>query len=64
LYARPSDDTDFARKILNLLDDPVRRATMGQYGRQRVESALAWSHQAPKLLAAYDALARAESPPQ
>jgi len=64
LYARPSDDTDFARKILNLLDDPVRRATMGQYGRQRVESALAWGHQAPKLLAAYDALARAESPPQ
>jgi len=56
LYARPSDDTDFARKILNLLDDPVRRATMGQYGRQRVESALAWSHQAPKLLAAYEAL--------
>lgn len=56
LYARPSDDTDFARKILKLLDDPMRRAAMGQYGRQRVESALAWSHQAPKLLAAYEAL--------
>jgi glycosyltransferase involved in cell wall biosynthesis len=56
LYASPSDDTDFARKILNLLDDPMQRAAMGQYGRQRVESALAWSHQAPKLLAAYDAL--------
>ena len=56
LYARPSDYTDFARNILKLLDDPMRRAAMGEYGRQRVESALAWSHQAPKLLAAYDAL--------
>jgi glycosyltransferase involved in cell wall biosynthesis len=56
LYARPGDDVDFARKIVNLLDDPVRRAAMGKYGRKRVERALAWSHQAPILLAAYDAL--------
>ncbi len=56
LYARPNDYIDFARKILKLLDDPVRRAAMGQYGRSRVERALAWSHQAPMLLAAYDAL--------
>ena len=42
--------------ILKLLDDPVRRAAMGQYGRERVECALAWNHQAPMLLAAYDSL--------
>jgi glycosyltransferase involved in cell wall biosynthesis len=56
LYASPSDYVDFARKILELLDNPVRRAAMGQCGRKRVESALAWSHQVPTLLAAYDAL--------
>jgi glycosyltransferase involved in cell wall biosynthesis len=56
LYAKPNDHIDFAGKILTLLDDPARRAAMGQYGRKRVELALAWSHQAPVLLAAYDAL--------
>jgi glycosyltransferase involved in cell wall biosynthesis len=56
LYAKPNDHIDFARKILELLDDPARRAAMGQYGRKRVERALAWNHQAPMLLAAYDAL--------
>ncbi len=29
---------------------------MGKYGRKRVERELAWSHQVPILLAAYDAL--------
>jgi glycosyltransferase involved in cell wall biosynthesis len=56
LYANPNDPIDFAKKILKLLDDPVQRALMGQYGRKRVELALAWNHQAPRLLAAYDSL--------
>jgi glycosyltransferase involved in cell wall biosynthesis len=56
LYAKPNDHIDFARKILELLDDPVRRAVMGQYGRKRVELTLAWKHQIPMLLGAYDAL--------
>jgi hypothetical protein len=29
---------------------------MGKYGRSRVENELAWTHEAPKLLAAYEAL--------
>jgi len=29
---------------------------MGAYGRRRVETQLEWSHQAPRLLAAYKAL--------
>ncbi len=56
LYARPNDHIDFAGRILKLLDDPVQRTAMGQYGRERVERALAWRHQAPMLLAAYNAL--------
>ncbi|HEX7952954.1 MAG TPA: glycosyltransferase family 4 protein, partial [Burkholderiales bacterium] len=56
LYARPNDAIDLAVKIVELLDDPVRRARMGAFGRERVASVLAWPHEAPKLLAAYAAL--------
>ena len=56
LYARRNDPLDLAAKIVELLDDPLRRAEMGKYGRRRVENELAWNHEAPKLLAAYEAL--------
>lgn len=56
LYAKANDAVDMAEKILELIDDPALRETMGQFGRQRVERELAWPHEAPKLLAAYDAL--------
>jgi glycosyltransferase involved in cell wall biosynthesis len=61
LYARRNDAVDLAAKIVELLDDPQRRAEMGSYGRQRVENELAWRHEAPKLLAAYEALWRGEA---
>jgi glycosyltransferase involved in cell wall biosynthesis len=54
LYAKNIDPDDFAEKILMLVDDPRRRAMMGEFGRSRVRDELAWSHEAPKLLAAYD----------
>jgi glycosyltransferase involved in cell wall biosynthesis len=54
LYARPNDVADFAMKLCELLDDPERRATMGAIGRQRVEGGLAWHHQVPRLLEAYE----------
>ena len=56
LYARRHDPVDFAVKIVELLEDPERRAAMGRRGRRRVETQLEWSHQAPRLLAAYDSL--------
>lgn len=56
LYAAPNDPQDMARKIAELLDDPDRRARMGAFGRHRVEKELEWRYEAPKLLAAYDAL--------
>ena len=57
LYAAPNDVHDFAEKIEELLADPVRRAAMGEYGRQRVEGELAWEFEAPKLVAAYERVA-------
>jgi glycosyltransferase involved in cell wall biosynthesis len=52
LYA--SDVKDFGDKIIALLDDPARCAAMGAAGRKRIEEELAWPHEIPKLLAAYD----------
>lgn len=45
---------NFAEKILWLLDHPEERARMGEFGRRRVETELAWEYSAPHLIAAYE----------
>jgi glycosyltransferase involved in cell wall biosynthesis len=56
LYAKRNDPDDLAAKIVELVDDPARRAAMGAYGRRRVENELEWRYEVPKLLRAYDTL--------
>ena len=56
LYAKKNDEVDFAKKIIELIDDPQKRVEMGAFGKQRVENELEWKYERPKLLAAYDAL--------
>ncbi len=58
LYAKKNDYIDFAIKIVELLDDPKKRKSMGEFGRKRVNDELAWLHEEKKLLAAYDELWR------
>lgn len=53
LYARANDPVDFARCIIDLLDDPERRATMGSHGRRRVEERFSWRQQVDTLVDAY-----------
>jgi glycosyltransferase involved in cell wall biosynthesis len=53
LYAKANDPVDMAEKIVELLEDPARRAEMGAFGRRRVEQELSWEHQIAPLLAAY-----------
>jgi len=53
LYAKANDPIDFADKIIDLLGDPERRKRLGEFGRTRVLEDLAWPHEAPKLLRAY-----------
>lgn len=55
-YVRPNDELEFARALARLMDDPERRQAMGAFGRRRVESELAWSYSARRLLAAYEKL--------
>ncbi|WP_395406747.1 glycosyltransferase family 4 protein [Pseudoduganella sp. UC29_106] len=62
LYAKKNDPVDMARKIAELLDDPARRARMGEYGRNRVVNELEWKYEAPKLLAAYERLYSEQAP--
>lgn len=49
---------DFADNILWLLDHPDERQRMGEFGRRRVETELAWEYSIEKLLAAYEAAFR------
>ena len=53
LYAKSNDPVDMADKIIELIDDPTKRAAMGAYGRKRVVEELNWQHQIEPLLAAY-----------
>lgn len=54
LYAENNNIEDFAEKILWLLDNPTERKKIGEFGRKRIEEALAWKYSVPNLLAAYD----------
>jgi glycosyltransferase involved in cell wall biosynthesis len=54
LYVEQDDPKSMADAILRLLDDAELRQALGQRGRERVETRLAWHHQAPHLLAAYE----------
>jgi len=56
LYAKRNDPVDFAARIVELVDNPAKRKAMGDLGRRRVQDELEWRYEAPKLLAAYDAL--------
>lgn len=55
VYATPNDPAGLANLTIDLLDDPERRARMGEIGRARVAGDLSWTNSARSLLAAYDA---------
>ncbi len=56
VYATPNDEREFARCIIELLDDPDRRRRMGEYGLQRVREHLAWEHSRQVLIQLYTEL--------
>jgi glycosyltransferase involved in cell wall biosynthesis len=61
LYARRNDPIDMARKLVALLDDAELRQRMGAAGLERVKTVLAWEHEAPRLLAAYEELFKCDT---
>jgi glycosyltransferase involved in cell wall biosynthesis len=52
---------DFAASIVWLLDNPDKRKRMGEFGRRRVETELAWQYSIPNLLAAYERAFRGQA---
>jgi glycosyltransferase involved in cell wall biosynthesis len=60
LYASANDEADFAGRIALLMNDPQQREALGNKGRKRVETILAWSYQEKQLLKAYDYMIQGE----
>jgi glycosyltransferase involved in cell wall biosynthesis len=56
VYVRPNDVVAYGDAIVELVDDPDRRAWLGKVGRERVEDVLAWSHQAARYVSVYERL--------
>lgn len=56
VYAEPNEVDDYARAIVDLVDDEPRRQRMGAFGRARVEDVLAWTHQQTSYIGVYDGL--------
>jgi len=54
VYVPPGDADAFGQAIIDLIDDPAKRETMGQYARERVVNVLGWEHQSKHFLNAYD----------
>lgn len=55
LYVTPVDEPEFAEKINVLIESPELRASLGQFGKERVVNELAWEHSKKVLYAAYEA---------
>ena len=53
VYVTPNDVDEYAKAIVDLIDNEPRRAQLGKIGRVRVEQELAWSHQQRSYLDVY-----------
>jgi glycosyltransferase involved in cell wall biosynthesis len=56
VFVPANDELEFARATAMLMDDPVLRQKMGDFGRERVERDLQWSVVSKNLLLAYNYL--------
>ena len=63
LYASPNNPADFAAQLAALMNDEALRKTMGELGRRRIETKLAWQHWVPNLAAVYGRLFRSADAP-
>jgi glycosyltransferase involved in cell wall biosynthesis len=56
VYVKPNGVHDYAKAIVELMDDEPRRTLLGKLGRARVEQELAWSYQEHAYLGVYQRL--------
>ncbi|MER6208339.1 glycosyltransferase family 4 protein [Streptomyces sp. NPDC001642] len=62
VYAPDDDESQFAKLVALLLDDPEKRARMGKTGQERISGPLSWKNSQASLLAAYAAACRDQAP--
>jgi glycosyltransferase involved in cell wall biosynthesis len=58
VYATPNEVDDYARKIVDLIDNEPRRKEMSIVARARIEDELAWKYQSEAYVGVYDNLLR------
>jgi glycosyltransferase involved in cell wall biosynthesis len=56
VYVTPNDVHEYAKAIVDLMDDEDTRALLAKIGRARVEDELAWPHQERAYVGVYDRL--------
>src|SRR5258708_3965748 len=56
IYVEPNDETEFARAIAHLMDQPELQKEMATYGRRRADDELQWAKAGKNLLTAYETL--------
>jgi glycosyltransferase involved in cell wall biosynthesis len=61
IYVMPNDVHEYARAIVELIDDEPKRALLGKLGRARVEQELAWNLQKEAYLGVYQQLLRPDA---
>lgn len=61
LYARPNSHQEFAANLAALMDDEAVRHAMGEVGRRRIETRLAWQYSIPELWAVYDQVSKLQN---
>lgn len=56
VYAKDNDIDEYAALLSYLVGNAEIRENLGRQGRQRIQNELSWTHQARRLIAAYDCL--------
>ena len=56
VYVTPNDVREYAKAIVDLMDDETTRFQLAKIGRARVEDELAWAHQERAYVGVYDLL--------
>jgi glycosyltransferase involved in cell wall biosynthesis len=56
VYVTPNDVQEYAKAIVELMDDEAVRAQLARVGRERVKDELAWSHQKRAYVGVYERL--------
>ena len=61
LYAIPNSPQEFAIKLAELMEDEALRRSMGESGRRRIETQLAWKYSVPPLLSVYEGFSKSRN---